>query len=118
MKFYHRHKTYYELYCIDIKKGYKKILKAIIRRLYKTFIEDEEENNNDNDNESYENIIQQKNCFVLIYNCNIYDLLDINIYSILKCNSSFIIIYDNNNIFDSKELQTTKKELKEKEEKM
>ena len=116
MKFYHRHKTYYELYCIDIKKGDKKILKALIRRLYKTFIEDDEVNNKENEcDENNENMIQQKNCFITIYNCNIYDLFDMNIYSFLKCNSSFIIIYDNNNLYDSKELQTTKRELKEKE---
>ena len=116
MKFFHRHKTYYELYCIDIKKGEKKLLKKLIRRIYETFIEDEEDNkSNDDINEEDKNDNKQKNCFILIYNCNILDLFDIDIYSILKCNSSFIIIYNSKKLFNAKKIGTQKKEIKEKE---
>ena len=116
MKFFHRHKTYYELYCIDIKKGEKKLLKKLIRRIYETFIEDEEDNkSNDDTNEEDKNDNKQKNCFILIYNCNILDLFDIDIYSVLKCNSSFIIVYDNKKLFNAKKIGTQKKEIKEKE---
>ena len=81
MKFYHRHKTYYELYCIDIKNGDKKYLKSKKRKIYKTFIEDEDDNiRNDEANEYDESNNQHKNCFIIIYNCNINDLFDIDIF--------------------------------------
>ena len=116
MKYYHRHKTYYELYCIDIKKRDKRYLKSIMRRLYKTFIEDEEENNNKDDIDEYEEYSNHpKNCFFLIYNCNTYDLFDIDIYSILKCNSSFIIIFDNEKLNFDRKILTQKRNRKTKE---
>ena len=89
MKFYFRHKTYKELFCIDIKGGDKTLLQSIIRKLNEFKIIDNEEENDEN--------IQQKNCFLLIYNCYWLDLLDINIFSLLNNNSSYIIIYDNEN---------------------
>ena len=88
MKFFYRHKTFCELYYIDIMKEGKFLLKSIIRKLNK--IKDVE--NEDEDDE--ENIEQKKVCLILINNCTWKDIIDINIYSILQCNSSFIIIYD------------------------
>ena len=117
IKFYYRHKTYYELFCIDIKNGDKKYLKSLIRRLYKTFIEDEEDNkSNDDINEEDENDNKQKNCFILIYNCSAYDLIDIDIYSILKSNNSFIIIYDNEKFEKYKKTNSNNKDIKENRE--
>jgi len=40
---------------------------------------------------------QKKNCLLFIYNCYYLDLLDINLYSLLNKNCSYIIIYDNEN---------------------
>ena len=107
MKFYHRHKTYHDLYYIDIEKGDREFLKSIVKKINETFIEDYEEDKN----KEKENIIQQKNYFFLINNCNLNDLLDINIYSILKSNSSFIIIYD----IENKKNNNNQMEVKRKE---
>jgi hypothetical protein len=63
--------------------------------------------------ENIENF-QQKLCFILINNCKISDLLDVNIYSILNINSSFIIIYDDE-IYSENNSKKTKK-IKEKNE--
>ena len=93
MKFYHRHKIYCEYLYIDIEKGDKSFLKSVIRKLNKIKDEDNEINNNNEIDEK----IQQKACFILINNCHMLDLIDINIYSILKSNSSFIILYDMDN---------------------
>ena len=90
MKFFHRHKTYLELFCIDIENGDKKLLKSIIKKL--NMIKNNDDYNDEN-HEEKENI-NQKPCFLLIYNCKWSDLLDINIYSIINSNSSYIIIYD------------------------
>lgn len=87
MKFYYRHKTYNELFCIDINKGDKPLLNSIIRKLNETKSLDNEERNDDN--------IQQKNCFLLIYNCYWLDLLDVELFSLLNNNCSYIILYDN-----------------------
>ena len=93
-KFFYRHKTFYELYYIDIKNDGKSPLKSLIRKINKLKNELDEENESENEEE---NIEPKKACFILIYNCTIQDLIDVNIYSILDCNSSFIIIYDNKN---------------------
>ena len=89
IKFYYRHKLYNELFCIDIKEGNKILLKSIIRKYDEFKYIDREE---DNENETN---FQKKNCFILIYNCYWHDLLDVNLYSLLNNNSSYIIIYDN-----------------------
>ena len=93
MKFFHRHKTFCELYHFDIKRDGKILLKSLIRKLNKIKNEDNEEN----DDDDFEEINGKKACFILINNCYWKDLLDINIYSILDSNSSFIIIYDKEN---------------------
>jgi len=90
IKFYFRHKTYNELFCIDINRGDKTLLKSIIRKLNQfNYINIEKEKENEEN-------IQRKNCFLLIYNCEWKDLLDVNIFSLLNNNSSFIIIYESN----------------------
>ena len=88
MKFYYRHKAYNELYCIDIKQEGKTLLKSIIRKYTQLNDIDDEKS------EEYEEE-QRKNCLILIYNCYLTDLLDINFYTLLNNNSSFIIIYEN-----------------------
>ena len=93
MKFFHRHQSYCEYFYIDIEKGDKRLLKSIIRKLNKIKKEEDEYNENIenyDDNKNY----KQKPCFILINNCKKSDLIDVNIYSILNSNSSFIIIYD------------------------
>ena len=100
MKYFHRHKTYCELFYIDIQNGDKFLLKSIIRKLNSSMINENEKIENDDyeeDEDKEENYIKQKACFILINNCIQKDLLDINIYSILKAESSFIIIYDTDN---------------------
>ena len=72
-----RHKTYIELFTIDIKKGDKSLLKSIIRKLNKIQNEDDREEEEEDCNS--ENI-QKKSCFILIYNCGRTDLLDVNLY--------------------------------------
>ena len=90
MKFYHRHKTYNELFCIDIERGDKALLQSIIRKMNEfRKIDSKEKENEEN--------IQLKNCFILIYNCYRLDLLDVDLFSLLNNNSSYIIIYDNEN---------------------
>ena len=90
MKFYYRHKTYNELFLIDIERGDKALLQSIIRK-FNEFrkIDSEVEENEEN--------IQLKNCFILIYNCYWLDLLDVDLFSLLNNNSSYTIIYDNEN---------------------
>ena len=90
MKFYYRHKTYNELFCIDIKEGDKTLLKSIIRKFNQFKNIDDEDNEEEDKN-------RKKNCFMLIYNCKLLDLLDFNLYSLLKNNCSYIIIYENEN---------------------
>ena len=116
IKFYYRHKTYNELFCIDIKGGDKALLKSTVRKLeHITYLNDVYDNKK---KEIEENIEQtRKNCFMLIYNCEWQDLLDINIFSLLNNNSSYIIIcekekciYDKN-IYDFS--QTAKKKQKD-----
>ena len=98
MKYFHRHKTYCELFYIDIQNGDKNLLKSIIRKLNKLMIQEEEKSEKEEDEQNEEESnIKQKVCFILINNCTQLDLLDVNIYSILKSDSSFIIIYDTNN---------------------
>ena len=65
MKFFHRHKTFYELYHFDIKRDGKILLKSLIRKLNEIQNEDNEEN----DNDDFEEINEKKACFILIYNC-------------------------------------------------
>ena len=91
IKFFYRHKTFYEIYCINIYKDGKDLLKSLVRKLEKLKKVENDENDSEDDEE---NIEYKKACFILIYNCTSQDLIDINIYSILDCNSSFIIIYD------------------------
>ena len=95
MKFFYRHKTFCELFKIDFNDENDKILLiSLIRKLNEMKNEDNEESENEEDEED----IQQKSCFILIYNCNSKDMLEINLYSILNKNnnSSFIIIYSEN----------------------
>ena len=91
MKYFYRHKTYFELYYIDIRKDGKTFLKSLVRKL-KNIRNIENEDSEDEDGE--ENIEPRKACFILISNCTSQDMIDVNIYSILDSNSSFIIIYD------------------------
>ena len=114
MKFFHRHKTFYELYHFDIKRDGKILLKSLIRKLNEIQNEDNEEN----DNDDFEEINEKKACFILIYNCYWKDLLDINIYSILDSNSSFIIIYDKENEVCKNENRNEKKNESIKEEEL
>ena len=94
MKYFYRHKTFCEFYYIDICKDGKKFLKSLVRRL-KNLKNIESEDSEDEDEDEEESIEPRKACFILINNCTSQDLIDINIYSILNANSSFIIIYDN-----------------------
>ena len=94
LKYFHRHKTFCELYYIDINKDGKKLLKSIIRKLNKMWKNEIEESDSNEELEENDDIIQQKMCLIIINNCKWSEMLDINIYSILNCNSSFIIIYD------------------------
>ena len=98
MKFYHRHKTYEGFFSIDIKNGDKPYLKSIIRKFKPKIELDENDENSEEDEYEYGDSIQQKACLILIYNCNVKDLLDVNIYSILKNDCSFIILYDNEDV--------------------
>ena len=91
MKYFYRHKTYFELYYIDIRKDGKTFLKSLVRKL-KKIRNIESEDSEDEDGE--ENIEPRKACLILIENCTSQDIIDVNIYSILDSNSSFIIIYD------------------------
>ena len=93
MKFFHRHKTYCEYFYIDIQNGDKRFLKSIIEKLKKIVNENDEYNQNEeiyDDNENF----KQKPCFILINNCTMSDLNDVNFNYILNSGSSFIIIYD------------------------
>ena len=93
MKFFHRHKTYCEYFYIDIQNGDKRFLKSIIEKLKKIVNEKDEYNQNEeiyDDNENF----KQKPCFILINNCTMSDLNDVNFNYILNSGSSFIIIYD------------------------
>ena len=95
LKYFYRHKTFYELYYIDINKGQKYLLKSIIKKLNEFNLEKEEEdeeNELDDDEDYLQN--EQKVCFILIKNCKSNDLIDIDIDSILKSNSSYILIYE------------------------
>ena len=106
IKFFYRHETFYEIYCINIYKDGISFLKSLVRRLNKLKIEEHEE---DDSEDEEENIESKKACLILIYNCTSQDLIDVNIFSILDCNSSFIIIYDkeknlnNNNTSNNKQ---------------
>ena len=90
MKFFHRHKIYCEYFYVDMIKCGKKFLKSLIKKINKLKEDKNEKIENYNEDEN----TRLKFCFVLINNCTKLDLLDINIYSILNDNSSFIIIYD------------------------
>ena len=93
MKFFHRHKSYCEYFYIDIQNGDKRFLKSIIEKLKKIVNEKDEYNQNEeiyDDNENF----KQKPCFILINNCTMSDLNDVNFNYILNSGSSFIIIYD------------------------
>ena len=116
MKFFYRHKTYCELFNIDfMKKSDKIILKSLIRKLK----EIKDEDNEDTENEENDEEIQQKYYFVLIYNCNLKDILDINLYSVLnRSNSSFIIIYNEDIYSDFKKGNKVNMHLEEGAEKM
>jgi len=68
MKFFYRHKTFCELFNIDFNKELdKNILKSLIRKLKEIKNEDNEKDENEED----EDDLQQKACFILIYNCNL-----------------------------------------------
>ena len=108
IKFFYRHETFYEIYCINIYKDGISFLKSLVRKLNRLKIEEHEE---DDSEDEEENIESKKACLILIYNCTSRDLIDVNIFSILNCNSSFIIIYDkeknlNNNNTSSNNKQT------------
>ena len=105
MKFFYRHKTFCELFYIDIsKENDVTLLKSVIRKL--KILKKKNYKIEDDDDEEDKYI--KKACFLLIYNCKKEDLISINIYSILKCNSSFIIIID----LDEKENNHKKDEAK------
>ena len=79
LKFFYRHKTFYELYYIDISKGEKILLKSIIRKLNKIKYEnykDEDDNELTGNEENTKNeITQRKMCFILIFYYNIKILI-------------------------------------------
>ena len=116
MKFFYRHKTFCELFNIDLNKELdKNILKSLIRKLKEIKNEDNEKDENEED----EGDIQQKACFILIYNCNLKDILDINLYSVINsCNSSFIIIYNEEIFSDYKKVDKTNISFNETNEEM
>ena len=101
LKYFYRHKTYCEFYHIDIREDGKQFLSSIIKKLNKMW-NNEIEDNDDQEIEENNEIIKQKLYFILITNCKLGEMLDINIYSILNCNSSFIIIYDDDEEKDKK----------------
>ena len=98
MKYFHRHKTFCELYYIDIEREGKRRLKSIIRKLNKMWIDEINELDDEDEKKENEEKMYKKMCFILINNCKWRDLLEVNIYSILNCNSSFIILYDDDNV--------------------
>ena len=94
MKYFYRHKTFCELFNFDMNQDKDiDLLISVVEKLNKIRDEKNEESE-ENEEEEEDEIYQQKACFILIYNCRYQDLIDIDIYSILKSNSSFIIIYD------------------------
>ena len=93
IKYYYRHNTYCELCHIDIKNDGKESLKSIVRKLNKIADIEEYEKIDDDIDEISEDKNKQKICFVLIYNCKWIDLIEVNFFSILKSNSSFMIIF-------------------------
>ena len=113
MEFFYRHKTFSELFYIDItKENDINLLKSVIRKLkilkkVKNYNKEEE-----NDEEKY----FKKACFLLIANCKWEDLISINIYSILKSNSSFIIIIDRDERYQNHQKDEVKGKVKEDEE--
>ena len=64
-----------------------------VRKLNKIADEEEYEKIDDIIDEISEDKNKQKICFVLIYNCKWIDLIEVNFFSILKSNSSFMIIF-------------------------
>ena len=99
MKFFYRHKTYCELFIIDFSNSNDKILLiSLIRKLKEMENEYTEESETEEDDEDF----QKKFCFILIYNCKWIDLVELNIYSILNSNNSFIIICQDNLYEDNK----------------
>ena len=117
MKYFYRHKTFCELYYIDIIKQGKKFLKSLIRKLNKMWNDEIEELDHiDNDLEN-DDKNQKKMCFIFIYNCVWNDLIDINIYSLLNCNCSFIIIYDQKDVQDNQLNETNVRETTNENEK-
>ena len=101
MKFFYRHKTFCELFKFDYNEDNDKILlKSLIWKLKQIKNEDIDESEDEEDEED----IQQKSCFILIYNCYLKDMLEINLYSVLNKsnNSSFILIYSEDNFPDNK----------------
>ena len=107
IKFFYRHKTFCELFVIDILDFYdKNLLKSILRKLETInikFNEESEDENEEDENELNEGIIQQKSCFILIYNCKWSDLIDIDIFSYLNNGGYFIILLDGDSLFDKKD---------------
>ena len=98
MKFFYRHKTFCEIFKFDYNEDNDKILlKSLIWKLKQIKNEDIDESEDEED-------IQQKSCFILIYNCYLKDMLEINLYSVLNKsnNSSFILIYSEDNFPDNK----------------
>ena len=98
MKFFYRHKTFCELYYIDIYKDGKTLLKSLIKKLNKIRNIENEESESENEDDDDEYVEPRKACFILINNCTSQDLIDINIYSVLDSNSSFVILYNKGNI--------------------
>ena len=81
MKFFYRHKTFCELFYIDIsKENDVTLLKSVMRKL--KILKKKNYKSEDDEKDKY----IKKACFLLIYNCKKEDLMSINIYSILKYN--------------------------------
>ena len=101
MKFFYRHKTFCELFDINIGNVNEKILlKSIIRKLENMGDEydgEEEEEEKEEEDEEYST---KKSCFIIIYNCKWNDLIGINTYSILNNNGSFLILCDVDNVLN------------------
>ena len=86
MKYFYRHKTFCELFNFDMNQDKDiDLLISVVEKLNKIRDEKNEESE-ENEEEEEDEIYQQKACFILIYNCRYQDLIDIDIYSILKSN--------------------------------
>ena len=108
IKYFYRHKTFYELFNINFKDFYDQtLLKSLIKKLNEIKKEDNEESEEEDEEDT-----QQKFCFILIYNCETKDMIEMNLFSVLNTNNSFLIICNEDRYFEDKKPDEMKKGIK------